>query len=73
MPFITFTSSRHRWRGALVALQMVAALCGLAGFAAVADAAGSSVAAVRITEVVDESKLVAIGSTARFASAGNDK
>ena len=73
MPFSTFTSSRYRRRGALVALQMVVALCGLAGFAAVADAAGSSVAAVRITEVVDESKLVAVGTTARFATAKNDK
>lgn len=62
-----------RSRQAIAGLQALLILCGFAGFAARADAAGSSVAALRITDAVDDSKLVAAGAAPRFATTQNDK
>jgi subtilase family serine protease len=54
-------------------LQAVTALFALCAFAAVANAAGSSVAALRLTQAVDEANLVSTGSTPRFALSKYDQ
>lgn len=73
-PRTPVSMSRYGLRHALAfGLRAVTALCALSAFAAVANAAGSPVAAVRITQPVDEVNLVSAGSTPRFAISKYDE